>query len=32
VRSRSKGDLGAMEVEAFLAKLSDEQARRGIGD
>ncbi len=31
VRSRSKGDLGAMEVEAFLAKLSEEQARRGAG-
>ncbi len=29
VRCRSKGDLGAMETEAFLAKLRDEAARRG---
>ncbi len=30
VRSRSLGDLGAMELEAFLAKLRDEEARRGL--
>jgi threonyl-tRNA synthetase len=29
VRSRSLGDLGAMDVESFLAKLKEEDARRG---
>jgi threonyl-tRNA synthetase len=31
VRCRTKGDMGAMEVEAFIAKLGDELSRRGAG-